>query len=371
MWSPQKGGAISDWSDWVKIVWDKIAANGTDNDNITKNFLRPSRIETFHTEYPISVQWGEHLLTAYEDKVSFFFGNVEVPFYLVEISVDGIESDGCIRLVVASENTRSIYKLEISKDLNSKGYEYHLIEGERIQLQKGTGDLIDFAEYMVPDPVMIYYADGSFSYNNFLVKVPSDIGQFKQEHITAHVWHNIDIKKESMGYEKDQQTIQYEFYKSIENDYDIIINDDGSGESADLVALRLIDNEILLTLVHCKFSLKNEAGARLKDLYEVCGQAQRSVRWKHLKLHYLYHHIKHRESLWHKKRYSRFLKGSIADLATMKNRSRTTTVNLQVVIVQPGLSKTKVTEEMLKLLGSTEIYLKKTAMADLIVYGSA
>ena len=160
-----------------------------------------------------------------------------------------------------------------------------------------------------------------------------------------------------MGYERNPISIQGGYFQHIQDDYDVIVNDDGSGESADLVALKIRDDSILLTLVHCKFSLEDVPGARLKDLYEVCGQAQRSIRWKHLNLNYLYKHIKHRQERWRRRGYSRFLKGDIEDLAVIRDRARTTALNFHVVIVQPGLSVERVTSEGLKLLGGTALWL--------------
>lgn len=173
-----------------------------------------------------------------------------------------------------------------------------------------------------------------------------------------------------MGYERDQTSIQWRWFTEIQDDYDVIINDDDKGESADLVGLKIIDDCILLTLIHCKYSGADEPGARLKDLYEVCGQAQRCIRWKHLNLNYLCHHIKHREQQWRSRGYSRFLKGTIKDLVAMKERSRTTPIRFGVVIVQPGIDVSQINDEGLKLLGSTALFIKKTTMADLVVVGS-
>ncbi len=57
-------------------------------------------------------------------------------------------------------------------------------------------------------------------------------------------------------------------------------------------------------------------------------------------------------------------------LESLKNRARTTPVEFQVTIVQPGMSKKKATEEMLKLLGTAELFIKKTTMAELQVWCS-
>ena len=54
----------------------------------------------------------------------------------------------------------------------------------------------------------------------------------------------------------------------------------GSGEIADLVAIRIDPEGLLVRLVHCKCSHGEKTGARVADLYEVCGQAQKSIMWR-------------------------------------------------------------------------------------------
>jgi hypothetical protein len=60
-----------------------------------------------------------------------------------------------------------------------------------------------------------------------------------------------------------------------------IIDDDGTGEIADLVALRRAAGRLHVRLVHCKYAPRDtKPGARVSDLYELCGQAQKSARWR-------------------------------------------------------------------------------------------
>jgi hypothetical protein len=65
-------------------------------------------------------------------------------------------------------------------------------------------------------------------------------------------------------------------------DYDIVFDDDGAGEAADIVAIKIENgtrgSAILVEFYHCKYS-EQVAGKRIKDLYEVCGQAQKSMQW--------------------------------------------------------------------------------------------
>lgn len=57
----------------------------------------------------------------------------------------------------------------------------------------------------------------------------------------------------------------------------MIFDDDGSGEIADIVAFAEKDDEIILELYHCKYSNGKTPGGRINDLYEVCGQTEKSV----------------------------------------------------------------------------------------------
>ena len=64
----------------------------------------------------------------------------------------------------------------------------------------------------------------------------------------------------------------------------MIVDDDGKGEAADIVAIRLVGDttapsRIDVEFYHCKYSQEATPGQRIKDLYEVCGQAQKSISW--------------------------------------------------------------------------------------------
>lgn len=369
VWSPSKSHSIADWLEWSKRAWSKVHENSESTNNITRNFLRPKKmLGLYEKGVPISAQWGEYLLASYEDKISFIFdGDQEIPYYLVDLSVKLTEKRLCIE--VSSGELFSVYQLNISEDIES-GYNYELVDGFNLVVKKSMNSQFDFADYMVRDPITIYYDDGSFSYNCWLVEVSEHFGNFDPENIHEFDWSGVNIRKESMGATCDPESIQFAVYQSIADNYDILINDDGAGEAADLVGLKLVDQEIVLSLYHCKYSSKLEPGARVADLYEVCGQAQRSVKWKHLKLDHFLKHIVKREELSLKRGSSRFLKGDIKRLVELKNRARTTPVRLEVTIVQPGIDKKKITPEMLKLLGSTSLFIKKMSMAELEVVGS-
>jgi len=66
---------------------------------------------------------------------------------------------------------------------------------------------------------------------------------------------------------------------------------------------------------------------------------------------------------WKRDGYTRFIKGDMEQLMNLKKFSRYAKSNFAVTIVQPGLSKAKVTTGITQLLGCTENYLIKTTNA--------
>lgn len=366
IWSP-KAGNLVDWQEWSQNAWDKIhSEDEIDVNNLVKDFLKPIRINKAYKYYPLFAEWGETLQNAFEDKVNILFDQTEIPLFLADLDVFKDESEQ-LYIKIYTEDLFGLYRLNISDQFPS-GYMYEHVEGSLISI-KTHSSTIPFEEKMVKDPVRIHYVDGSMSYNCYLIQINLIDNTFDVDGLNQINW-TVDITKESMGKARTRNTVQFQTLSMIQDQFEIIINDDGSGEIADLVALRQENNEIILSLYHCKYSSSPEAGRRLADMYEVCGQAQRSIRWKHAGLKHLFKHINGRNNKWLSEGFSRFVKGELAELEKYRNMANTMPIKLEVTIVQPGLSKSVITEEISKLLACTESYIKKTTRADLKVWCS-
>ena len=172
-------------------------------------------------------------------------------------------------------------------------------------------------------------------------------------------WDKTNIRKESQGVSKAEDTIQFKVIESIKgNGYNLIFDDDGSGEISDIIAIKVEDETINIDLFHCKYSKEDLPGARIGDLYEVCGQAQKSINWK-TNSERLLRHILRRENLREKRNpgTSRFEVGDKNTINSLINMSRVYSTKMNVYIVQPGMSKNKATDEQLELLGVTKTWL--------------
>lgn len=167
-------------------------------------------------------------------------------------------------------------------------------------------------------------------------------------------------------------TIQYRTYEHIADEFDLIFNDDGPGESADLVCLKDVDEKtIRLCLVHCKGAHGGQVSQDIRNFYVVCGQAQKNITARHMGVPKLARDLQRRHEAWLKHGASRFIKGNMQKLGYFKEKARRSKLEFETILVQPGASIQTITEDSLRLLATTELYLSKTTEATFRVVVSA
>jgi hypothetical protein len=135
--------------------------------------------------------------------------------------------------------------------------------------------------------------------------------------------------------------------------------------------MRLEEKVLHIRLVHCKFSSEASPGARVEDLYAVCGQVQKSARWKRT-LELMFDRLIRREK-GRRKRHGRtgIILGNTNKLCELENKSRYVRTQFSIGIAQPGLAKKDISPPLLELLASIEVYLYETACATFEVYANS
>lgn len=358
-----KSATISEWMEWTSATWAKVTSTTDDESNVVKDFLRPTRIDKPHHSYPISVQWGEQAQMRFNDRQSIFFGPTEVPVYAIDLRIHSSSQSGIEIEIAADDALNSLYRLEINEALPG-GYIHKHVNGPELNFKKGGDEPIPITEYLVKDPFLIRYVDGSFSYNCYHIATHLNPDTFPVEKIETWDWSGIPLNKESMGKQVDQATIQYRAFEHLKDEYDLIFNDDGCGEAADLVCFKDIDDQTIeMCLVHCKGAVGGKVSADIRNFYTVCGQAQKSIVAKHAGLPTLYQDLKRRNDKWVEDKFTRFIKGDQKLLSLFKDKSRRSKLQFSMILVQPGASLSTISDEALRLLATTELYLSKTTQA--------
>lgn len=363
----QRSGNVAEWIDWTRATWAKVQQQNGDESNIVEDFLRPEKIDAPWSSPPIAAMWGEQAQLRLNDRQAVTFDGAEVPLYLVDLAIDEPEADGAIPIHIQSGVLDAVYRLRIDAKL-PKGYDHEHVSGPEVRFRKGNDAAIALEEYLQKDPFLIRYVDGTYSYNCYHIPVRLDAGQFDKSRLETWDWGGIPLNRESAGKQIDRSTIQYRTFEQIEAEFDVVFNDDGSGEAADLVCLKDVDEEtIRLCLVHCKNAHGGAVTQDIRNFYTVCGQAQKSIVAKHQGLPRLYLDLKRRHEIWAQEGYTRFLKGGMKELSYFKEKARRARLRFEMMLVQPGASASNINNDALLLLGTTELYLKKTTEADLRV----
>ena len=370
IWSMQLAGDFSEWLEWCRLVGSKLIDNSIGTDSFIQNLLRKEVVTERPEKPPVAVHWPESLLIESEERIQIKFGTGDwVGFYECEIDTAQHEETGPIQFIVSTEGAVATFEVRLSEN----GAQYPQVEGPEVLVDYKGERLL--AEIFNDDSPHIYFADGDFLIFNELFKLPRGEERvlFDLDKIEARDWSATDLNIESQGPDKNPRSIQRAVIEELldrEPAFDIVFDDDGSGEIADVVAVRNHDGCLTVELFHCKYAHGAVAGNRVADLYEVCGQAQKSVRWREHPGQLLKRLRKRENDRMKAGHSSRFEQGDLGVLKGLISCWRELKPDYHVWIVQPGLSKATIEPKQTDLLAATEGFLLETYRIPLRVIAS-
>lgn len=357
---------VEELTRWFSFVGKKVLDDSINTDDILQGTLKPKVVSARPGKTPIRIDWPSNVYSVTEADLSFDFGDGSfVPMPILDIKLDNPSASGNIEFSVASDDKNVGFVLTITKESGNDVYKINVVGRVTPQVRIGS-KTIDARAFFYENPPIIWFADGSALEGNTYTELNSVPSTFTDEKIDAWDWSGINIRKESQGITKDADSIQHKVIQELlSDDYEVIINDDGKGEAADVVAIRVVESEdgpsyIEANLYHCKFSEDTTPGARITDLYEVCGQAQRSAHWKEDPYRFLSHFLRREPMRRSGREVSRFERGSKADMDKIIKMSDLYDLRFNIFVVQPGVSKAGISPEQRKLLAVTESYLLET-----------
>jgi superfamily II DNA or RNA helicase len=370
IWSYEATNNFSEWIDWSRDVGRKLLDETITTDGILRNLVRPTKQAACPAKPAIAIAWPDALLLTPEERIEILFGDRAEAFYDCDIDLIHHEPDGPIRFSVRSGDVAADFELTIAPTATM----FTQTSGASLQITVGKKTR-SLTEYMHEEPPHIYFADGDMLLLDELFMLPrnGDRPSFDMARIETPDWRGVDITKESQRDAKYQDSIQRRVIERLlaqGNMYEVIFDDDGTGESADVVAMRLAGSKLVVELHHCKYSAEPKVGARLDDLYKVCGQTQKSIRWRERPDIFLNHLLKRESDRRKAGRPSRFEKGSRANVTAWLNRWQKLHHEFHAVIVQPGFSKAKAEQSHLELFAATQSLLMDTWGMTLRIFAS-
>jgi superfamily II DNA or RNA helicase len=377
IWTKLQGN-IKHLKDWCTNVGEKLINPNIDANEILKECLVPTMISEMPKIVPISVDWDYEIYSDAETKCEFKYGKSSFNLGEVDLTIEKYEVGSEISIALKSEIFTIPIRYTVFKRTESDppypDFKFELLSDEEVEVHFGTKkySLVQFLETYKPT---IWFADGSALTGNEYVQLKHTINLYDQQLLIPYDWSNTNIAKESQQVKpRRTDSIQYQFIKKLKlEDYHIIYDDDGSGEIADVITIKEENHIIKIQMYHLKYAKEGKVSNDIGNLYEVCGQAQKSTQWKYKDGKEFFNHLLRRKVKHHNKSScSRIEKGSEEELEILKEKAKKRMpMTFEIFIVQPSISKSNVSEDILNLLGVTENYIKETTGIDLKVICSS
>lgn len=360
IWSPRSAESIKEWVDWADAIGPKLINESLVPERIIDGLVIPKEITGRPEAVLLSVEWDWNPFVVGTDEGKLTFANRTVSIVDVALAPTDHQTSGPVRFDVRSAEWVATYQADVKP-----GNVTFSAVGDEVLIERGANP-VPLSQMFQREPPLLVFDGGTAIYPpSSLLELGDDHEPISRERLTAVDWAGIDITKESQGPTQDQATVQARVatWLTEADDWDVLIDDDGTGEIADLVALRRSNDELHITLAHCKYSGGATPGARITDLYEVCGQAMRSASWRQ-RTDDLISRLLYRERRRRSRGVDGVLVGTAESLLTIEaDRYRLRPV-FRIVVAQPGLSIAKAGDRHLQLLAATQSHVAEVAGAD-------
>ncbi|MDR1583121.1 MAG: DEAD/DEAH box helicase family protein [Prevotellaceae bacterium] len=374
IWSVIQKGDLRDFKQWCVQLGNKLANETIGPNQILKETLIPESISEIPHIQPVCIDWDEEVYMNHENNYRFSIGGSNSTIANTDLHIVSPKEDNRLLFSLVTDFKTATFELilfnETTQDISYNDFKIEQITKEPVKVSFGSKVIsgVEFFSKYIPT---VWFADGSALTGNEYIQLKQQINVYPKENIIAWNWQGISLEKESQQVNpKLTDSIQYRVIGELKkSDFDIIYDDDYSGEIADVITMKLCSDKLCVGLYHLKYAIDGKVSGQIKNLYEVCGQAQKSVHWKHKEGTEFLNHLLRRETKTRNgQECSRLEVGTkerlIYFLSIAKQKIP---MEFEIFIVQPSVSKENATNEILTLLGVTDMYLKDYAGINLKV----
>ena len=351
--------SLDKWIAWCKQVGSKVLDETIDTNKIMKTAMQTEELIEYPDIVPLTVEWPVELLRKNENKVSIDSYLWQENLIHCELLIAKEQDDNAktLNIILQSQYGDSI----ITATIISQG-EICFSSQDNLDIKFGE-KTYQLAEFFTENPPTLLMCDTSVIDGGFRYYPNEKYAYlYDKNNIETWDWTDIDISVESQTPQKIVNSIQYHTIQQLKHNYDLVFDDDGAGEIADIVAIKNIDDKkLIIDLFHCKYCSKKDGvanpGARVSDVYEVIGQAAKSIKWFGDKEKLILRLIERERKRLEKKKPSRIDKGRYEDLIHLAKVARYSSFKLGVAIVQPAISKAVISDDQRSIIGGTAAYI--------------
>ena len=370
VWSLQTG-SVPTWIEWCRHIGAKLIDSQISTTAYLDNTLVPESITSLPSEQPLCIEWPGFIFERITKGFDLTQGGRTVSWLDCELSLSTWTAS-CFEFVVGFPDGTGV---SLQATLSTE-QPLAVMELPSTSAYVKSAELSQsLATFFEAHPPLLRFPSGAELEGSVLVKPRTpQTQQFSSTALLIRDWTGVNIERESKWKDGVQRldSVQHSVIEQLLADptFVVVIDDDDSGEAADVIAIRDGPERIDVHFLHCKFSDAAKAGSRADDLYVVCGQAQKGVMWT-LDFDNLVKHIVHREKRARNGRPTRFERGDLKALYRIQLAGRKAPPVYTMTVVQPGVSKASFKPEHSAILGATSLFLRQRLSTALNVWVSA
>jgi superfamily II DNA or RNA helicase len=252
IWSYRVADDILEWTEWCQYVGAKLLDDSISVEEILENAMTVEIVEERPNKAPVSVDWSSDFYRRSQENTIFEIDGERASFLNVGIELAHHDEEDPLRFVVSTDESSVEYEVEFGDD----GVDY-IPQNSAVTIEVGRKSE-RLSEWFQEEPPIIRFADTSYlQYDEFFQVSEDRVETYDRSEIRSWNWdeRGVDITTESQ-YDKQKEngetvlvtqtdSIQEEVIDEIqEEEYDVILDDDGKGEAADIVALRKEDRSL-------------------------------------------------------------------------------------------------------------------------------
>lgn len=332
-------------------------------------------VDSFLKEKILFADWDSKQY--YHFTTVVFIDNDELPVHSAllcscRIHVDN-QDENRVCLIISKDSFECKMHFNLLPRVN---FEYSSSTSYKLAIAKGQsyGSVSSILYLLNESPINVFYENLSKQIGCVLFEFSSDnIKTIEDKQIVSHKWPStVNVFKEfysqneiKEGLNKIQSIHEY-IIEQAKLDYDVVFYDHASLEIADVLAFK----KGKVQFWHCKKQNNSKPNCNITDVYEVCGQAVKSVIWSNRKL--LINQICNRADQNNSS--IKLKKGDLKTIRDILESFDNPILPVDITIVHPGLKSQnldhiqKMAFERIKLLLSgANSYLTEVSSCKLLV----
>jgi superfamily II DNA or RNA helicase len=256
IWSHRRD-RVDQLVEWCKDIGTKLLDNSIDPDEVLRGTLDSKTVTERPAKMPIAIDWPEEMYRTPEAIWTVGIDGEEYSLSEMSIEVVSPSPNNPLRLAIVSETQSAELELELFEEEDEDelipNYRFTVLGGKTVQV--GSEGITSF---FYENPPVFWFVDGSSLEGNQYVELKTTYPPYDRAKIEAWDWTGIDLRKESQGVTKDRSSIQARVIHELKTrNYAMIVDDDGKGETADVVTIRLTGDQNAPSSIDLEFFIVN------------------------------------------------------------------------------------------------------------------